>query len=461
MAWCPKCQIETDGSTTFCPRCGGDTDAKHQVDVQGLRFQVLGILEGQGRSERTLVSRFSSRSEAEGCASFLRSGGQFLRVEIVDSQIERDLFDSTSAGKAHRKIRWKLVTVAACLAGVLIIPPLLSILFNQNRNPPPQQVAGPAAAIAPQQPPPAPVRAPLPDFSKVDYSVDFSTLDYAHGPHGEELIERPGPARVDQFPSVQHGFPRTAEDPSPADAAAAAAPEGENTDAATANKDRFVLHGAHTVFYPKGFGSAFAKEPLVEPRKHSEQFYFNGLRHGTYTEWNTDGTMLLRVPFKEGKKHGLLERWSVSGQKILEEPYLEGKRHGIVRAWHAEGGMLRMEGAWVAGKREGLLKEWSQPGEEQVTDWIDGEVVFHPGRSSSLAFIWKMKTSADAIRNDGQLIFRSVERFTQIFGEFTHFRELDGGRQQFYGCTDGQFGVILYWDGQGGCVIPMNFTYVR
>jgi antitoxin component YwqK of YwqJK toxin-antitoxin module len=453
MAWCPNCRIETSDSETFCARCGINCDSLCQ------RYQVVGIPKGHNQSDRTVVSSFNSRSKAEDFAAFVRRGGKFQEVVIVDSHYEQNLLDSLPSGGADRKSRWKWVVVFGIAVSFLLL--LLLTLWNKNGNPrvgPVADAEGPATSPQKQEPV-APVRESLPDFSKLDYSVDFSKLDYSVGPKGQVLVERPGPDRVDRFPSTQQGFLLAEGEPRPEHAMGGNAPERKKANSRTSENDRFVLHGRYTVFYPKGFGSAFTKEPIVEPRQHSQQFYFNGVRHGTYTEWNTDGNMLLRVCFRDGIKHGWLEKWSAAGKKILDEPYFEGKLHGIVMAWNDDGSQ-KMKGAWVNGRREGPLVETSS-GSEVITDWINGEVVFCKGRSSSHEFIWKMKTSADAIRNDGQLIFHSVDRFMQIFGQPTLFRELENGRQYFFSCSDGQFGIILLWDFKGGCQIPMRFEYLR
>ncbi len=173
----------------------------------------------------------------------------------------------------------------------------------------------------------------VPDFTKVDYSGDFSAVDYAKGPQGQQLRESRFKAS-DNSPVVASGF------------------DGKDA--------RFVNHGKMTAFYPDG-------------SKQDERFYYDGKQHGSYLEWHRNGKKAAEGAFKNDKEHGKWLNWHENGTLQGEWYYLNGKRHGVSKHWF-NNGKKSGEVTWVDGKRHGPCTQWDSQGN------INLEVTFSQGR---------------------------------------------------------------------------------
>jgi antitoxin component YwqK of YwqJK toxin-antitoxin module len=169
----------------------------------------------------------------------------------------------------------------------------------------------------------------LPDFSKVDYTYDFSNVDYATVPpqcqrDTRELTEKDGVYLCEGYVK----------------------PDGE-----------FVKHGRRQRF------SDASQNRGEKAVKLMEGFQFHGKSHGNYTYWDEAGTLSSTCMFVEGKRHGIQEFRYPSGQQKSRTPYFHGNVHGVVETWH-ETGELTLRKTFVEGKRQGVALEWYPNGQK-------------------------------------------------------------------------------------------------
>jgi len=165
------------------------------------------------------------------------------------------------------------------------------------------------------------VKVDLPDFSKVDYSLDTSKLDYTKGPKGESLIRRKTETLDWQ------GY-----------------------------KDResgeMLQHGQNAVLIVAG---TFDK-PLPSV-KTMESFYFAGKQHGTIKTWYQSGEKESSGLMKDHVKHGKWQFWHKNGKLKQEEHWLTGKQHGSETTWF-ESGQKEYERTFVNDDRQGPSYSW-------------------------------------------------------------------------------------------------------
>lgn len=252
-----------------------------------------------------------------------------------------------------------------------------------------------------------------PDFSKADYSfdfsqvnyspVDFESLDYSKGPNGEIIEELYGDDNSEHFkkhhavknpmrlPFTQQGYVRggnvTKEQ---AKWAGLRQPELQK---ALQNRS-FVPHGYRWVWFranaPEKPNSAkervnqrqgssppsYSEKPVV--MKMVEQ-WFHGELHGRVTVWSDpqgwNSELAKRHDIKKesvkivgdhymvhGQKCGKsLVCWE-NGEKQIENWWFDGALHGPAKEWYANG-QLQSEGVFVNGKPHGKYIYWQENGE--------------------------------------------------------------------------------------------------
>jgi antitoxin component YwqK of YwqJK toxin-antitoxin module len=260
--------------------------------------------------------------------------------------------------------------------------------------------------------PPVPQPRKLPDFSKVDYSfdfskvnympVDFSTLDYSKGPQGQPILERKGthPKEKDSpywgKPLLERGY--------------------------TSQSGEFIRHGAMTTWYLGGMSrtkekkfeqvqffngkrhgaftawdkngnkedEGFAIEGKLYGRriglypsgsKKTESYYVDGKSHGSSQAWHENGQLMAQGQFVDGLRHGHFQRWHPNGAKDDEEFYIEGKLHGPLTAWYANG-QKKVESVFVNGKQEARRLEWYENGQKAL------EIVYIAGLAQGKNLQW-------------------------------------------------------------------------
>lgn len=358
----------------------------------------------------------------------------------------------------------------AILAGLGIVGGILAVLKNR-----PAQV--PDSAPLPPFAKPNP-KVEIPDFSKVDYSVDIAKVDYSKGPEGQALFEWHGIA-YGGGPMIAQGFVDWKR-PKPISLTRNMQVHTATTlglgatqplaclfpAAATAVDTHFVSHGRLTVFYPPPKSKPDQRENL--PRMY-EQYRFNGMRHGPNAGWFPNGQMEIQVAFKNEKQHGLLEKWTPEGKKVVEEYYLDGKLHGLQKHWRPDG-QLSLEGAWVMDVRQGPFKQWDQKGDLRETHWLHG--VFDRGKNNRQGFIRALNLTANGRSLEGKLTYRDIGTFSTLFGTPNAVKvqsrspvpslnqndplfqtNVPGGQEWYYDCSDGTIGVRIESDNRGACVI--------
>lgn len=86
-------------------------------------------------------------------------------------------------------------------------------------------------------------------------------------------------------------------------------------------------------------GSGIAVFYWENENKMHERHYKNGLPHGLFTLWTSDGNKSSEIPYKNGKPDGPSTGWYVNGQKASEGVYKNGKEDGLWTRWYLGGQM--------------------------------------------------------------------------------------------------------------------------
>lgn len=226
----------------------------------------------------------------------------------------------------------------------------------------------------------------VPDFSAVDYSWDFSQVNYAPvefskveygaGPNGELIEELDGYDDKGQAAGAftQQGFVR-GKSVSKDEAKWRALRQDALKKHERAGE--FVRHGTRIVWFqapewPSRSVERREKERGGEPLaattpgvKRREDHWFNGKLHGWTREWNKDGQLVLEFCTVNGQGCGKRTVWWPNGRKKVEDWWLAGKPHGIHRGWH-ENGKQAVEGAFVEGREHGKWTYWYPNGNKQT-----------------------------------------------------------------------------------------------
>jgi antitoxin component YwqK of YwqJK toxin-antitoxin module len=82
--------------------------------------------------------------------------------------------------------------------------------------------------------------------------------------------------------------------------------------------------------------------------------YRQGLRHGTFTEYYSDGRRIKsETPYTDGKRDGMRRTYYTDGSLEMEKEYRQGQEHGIERRWDYGAQEPRSEHNYYAGKKDG------------------------------------------------------------------------------------------------------------
>lgn len=112
----------------------------------------------------------------------------------------------------------------------------------------------------------------------------------------------------------------------------------------------------------------------------AEGAFVSGRRQGPWLLYPSGReSVLVRVPFHDGREHGVLESWDERGVKITEESLVDGKPHGSARTWSSEGHLLA-EFEWRHGVEHGIRRYFYANGRVRATDTIAEGVLEGPAR---------------------------------------------------------------------------------
>jgi antitoxin component YwqK of YwqJK toxin-antitoxin module len=117
--------------------------------------------------------------------------------------------------------------------------------------------------------------------------------------------------------------------------------------------------------------------------KESEGTLKNGLKHGIWTEFFSDGKPATRAEYHDGKEQGLCTRWYPSGQKEIESTLVDGVAEGPWIRWYTNG-QKQAEGRYhgftvhprgdLIPKPDGRYLEWHSNGKQAVEgEYRNGE----------------------------------------------------------------------------------------
>jgi len=165
----------------------------------------------------------------------------------------------------------------------------------------------------------------VPDFSKVDYTYDFSKDDY------------------DTLPT---GARRTTRDREIKGGAKDLIGKVETQDGYIDAGGKFIAHGKFWTWYDK-----------AAKRKLREGTILHGKSHGVVTFYHEDGSKSQEISFVDQKEHGVWRSWHENGKPKAVLHYLSGKQHGRSEGWY-ENGQKEWEYTWVEGQKHGPQKEW-------------------------------------------------------------------------------------------------------
>jgi antitoxin component YwqK of YwqJK toxin-antitoxin module len=132
--------------------------------------------------------------------------------------------------------------------------------------------------------------------------------------------------------------------------------------------------------------------------KSADGYYLNNQRHGTWTEYQTNGIIKSITSYYKGKKEGLCVEMNngqmtkrfyyhnglrhgdykefISTSLKEERNYVNGKIEGVVRIFYDYNSKLMEEGNYKNGLRDGISKWYDQDGKLAIQyEYKNGELV--------------------------------------------------------------------------------------
>ena len=300
----------------------------------------------------------------------------------------------------------------------------------------------------------------LPDFSKVDYSYDFSKDDYTTIPADAKRETRTHVIHDDQDASMNGKF---------------AEEEGYVTPSG-----KFISHGTFKTWYDEAHAKKhyFARylndklhgNVIVYHENGNKKFEFcvvNGEMHGLRRDWEENGQLTWEGYFLTGKKHGVCKEWTNGGKLECEATYVRGVKEGPYTEWYPDGNKKK-EQFFVAGEREGFGISWYDNGQklDQVVfrkgafhgryqSWFEdgtlqeelmydnGDVVYTKG-SSVAVFLRKLREICATHNRQGSYLWFGMYNKEILYREIgTPDREVSSGETEIwtYNCGDGMVGL--------------------
>lgn len=236
------------------------------------------------------------------------------------------------ASRANRRGHRRLLFAGAGVVALVLVAVVVAVMAGGGRKPPAAEagVPGPAAVAGGGTTRDGTTRddkGEVPDFSKVDYSLDTSKLDYEKGPGGQPLV-----SKKDIAPGTS-GLLREIR-------------------GYEAGDGGLVQHGVTTVRYGPPTNA-----------KAEECHYIAGKQHGPIIAWYENGQKRWEGAMKAGKKHGKWMEWQADGKPLAENWFLNGVQHGTAVEYHPNG-VKAYESSFVDGVEHGRRTEYWDTGTE-------------------------------------------------------------------------------------------------
>ena len=99
---------------------------------------------------------------------------------------------------------------------------------------------------------------------------------------------------------------------------------------------------------------------------HRKGQYKNGMKHGTFYEWNRDGCMISKETYEDNLKHGECKKWNESGLLTSEQTYKLDLLDGTQYIWERGCGfgqtydyITKTKIEWKNGMKHGEYKKWN------------------------------------------------------------------------------------------------------
>ncbi|MFT4621813.1 MAG: antitoxin component YwqK of YwqJK toxin-antitoxin module [Myxococcota bacterium] len=116
---------------------------------------------------------------------------------------------------------------------------------------------------------------------------------------------------------------------------------------------QFLLDGAPY----SGFATVEGSDGTVVERAG----FVDGRRHGSRDRWYPDGSPSQHVEYRRGRMHGTSQTWFRDGTKRSEGRLRDGVADGVQRQWYASGALFK-EIRLVDGVEQGLQRAWRENG---------------------------------------------------------------------------------------------------
>lgn len=160
--------------------------------------------------------------------------------------------------------------------------------------------------------------------------------------------------------------------------------------------------------------------------------YYDGYRHGTWTDWNGNGDTISIVNYNQGELTGSFKIWELEksydrnsastsdyavdyGEIIVKEGYyLDGIIHGTFRVSYSSG-RLKESGSYNKGRKDG---EWTKLNSKGDTLHVFN---YSLGDMKGLFTVWSYychEVLKDAIRNSVKIKHRGIYKFNKLNGNY-------------------------------------------
>jgi len=108
---------------------------------------------------------------------------------------------------------------------------------------------------------------------------------------------------------------------------------------------------ASETWFVNGLKTGHAHEYSENGTMTAYRAYNQNVPIGTWKKWYPCQTILLSLPFENGKVHGTVELYHTDGYPIRNTEFDQGRRHGIDSSWTDDGFLIFCE-AWANGERD-------------------------------------------------------------------------------------------------------------
>ena len=115
------------------------------------------------------------------------------------------------------------------------------------------------------------------------------------------------------------------------------------------------------------------KNKLTLNQNQGVWYYNNKPFNGFSEKFNTEGTLIEKLGFYNGKREGVARTWSDNRVLRIESYYNQNRFTGVYKSWW-ENGVLALQVNYIEGNKQGEEKQWYPNGQlSKLRQLVDGK----------------------------------------------------------------------------------------